>query len=114
VRDLGPGPYRRWLVARYGEMAAAADSIGADFGVVAFPHVGQIEGADDGRVQRQLVELGREHGWPVIDLTPAFRAASQTTDQRSLMFDLWHPGAEGHRVAAVATAEWLERARLLP
>lgn len=93
-------------------MAAAADSIGARFGVVVFPYASQIYGDGSARLQQQLVLLGREEGWPVLDLLPAFlRAAEQGAPP--LLLDSWHPSAAGHDVAAVAIAEWLQQERLL-
>jgi hypothetical protein len=93
-------------------MAELAGSVGARFAVVSFPYASQIYGEDSGRLQEQLVELGREGGWPTLDLGPVFRRASEQSAP-PLMFDAWHPSAAGHDVAAAAIDAWLEREQLL-
>lgn len=113
MRELPVGPERSWLTARYREMAQAAHSIGAGFAVVAFPHAGQVTGELSGLLQEQVVEIGRNEGWPTLDLVPAFRNAASNKDVPPLLLDLWHPSAEGHSIAARETAAWLEREQLL-
>jgi lysophospholipase L1-like esterase len=110
---LPPGPERSWLATHYGEMARSAHEIGADFAVVAFPYVSQIYRETPERLQEQVVWLGDRHGWQTLDLLPAFRQAAMQGSPK-LMVDLYHPNAVGHRVAAEATAEWLEREALIP
>jgi len=46
------------------------------------------------------------HGWYLIDLLPAFRAAA-ARDGAPLFQDLWHPTARGHAIAAEAVAAQL-------
>jgi lysophospholipase L1-like esterase len=113
ARDLSREAPRRWLAARYSELSARAEALGARFAVVAFPFPAQLEGRATGRLQRQLEALGRKEGWVVIDLLPAFRAAV-ATGVTPLFMDLWHPTAAGHRVAAEAVAEDLARRGWLP
>jgi lysophospholipase L1-like esterase len=106
--ELPPGPTRSWLRDRYTEMAQSAHSVGAGFGVVAFPYQAQVYGSISGLLQERLVELGREAGWPTLDLVPVFRRAAEA-GAPPLFLDQWHPSAAGHRVAAEAIADWLER-----
>jgi lysophospholipase L1-like esterase len=111
--SLPEGPVRRWLAARYGEMRSEAESIGAEFAVVAFPHRGQLEGIDARALQGDLVGLGNDAGWTTLDLLPDFLATAAVSDE-PLFLDLWHPTGAGHRVAAAGIARGLERAGLLP
>lgn len=111
--SLPDGAVRQWLAARYGEMAATSASVGARFAVLAFPFRSQVEGPARGALQRDLVALGRLHGWPTVDLLPAFRAAAERGDE-PLFLDVWHPGEAGHRVAALAILDGLRRQGLLP
>jgi len=102
-----------WLRARYGEMAQAAASAGARVAIVVFPWATQMDPRTSGHLEERLVGLGRDAGWPVIDLLPAFRAAT-ARGEGPLFVDLWHPTPLGHRVAADAVLSALRRARLLP
>ena len=110
-RELPPGPSRHWIGDRYQEIAAASEEIGARFAVVVFPYRDQVEGSASSRVQEQLSEIGRERGFEVIDLLPAFRGASSA---EPLFLDLWHPTAAGHRVAADAIVNSLESLGWMP
>ncbi|MEN8162012.1 MAG: SGNH/GDSL hydrolase family protein [Myxococcota bacterium] len=96
-RELPPGPSRRWLGAQYGAMATTAREVEARFAVVVFPYRSQVESGRPATVQAQLAALGRERGFEVIDLLPAFLAAGR---DEALFLDLWHPTPAGHRVAA--------------
>ncbi len=109
---LGPAD-REWLRARYGEMAAAAAGAAAEFALVVFPHRAQLDPAAGPGVERDLVELGREAGWPVLDLLPELRAAAGGGGA-PLFLDAWHPSAEGHRVAAESIAARLLDLGLAP
>ena len=61
-------------------------------------------------VERRLEEVGRVAGFPVLDLTPALRAATGTlAGEPYLLYD-GHWNARGHRAAALAVAAFL-RAR---
>jgi lysophospholipase L1-like esterase len=104
---------REWLRARWGEMAAEAERIGARFAIVVFPYREQIASQSAAQLQQDLADLGRMAGWPVIDLLPAFRSTF-TGGERSLFLDAWHPSAEGHRVAAEVIASRLGELQLLP
>jgi lysophospholipase L1-like esterase len=110
--ELPPGPERRWLAGLYGEMARAAGSIGAGFAVVAFPDRSQVDGGVSDRLQQDLIQIGREGGWPALSLVPAFRAAAAAGPE-PLFLDPWHPSAAGHRVAAEAILRELETRDLL-
>lgn len=101
-----------WLRARYQEIADAARAIGARFAVILFPFATQLDGRSPATVQARLSELGREAGWPTIDLLPAFLAAS--APGRELFIDLWHPTPAGHVVAADALLLDLRCKGLLP
>ena len=64
----------------------------------------------DGEPQRRIVEFGRAHEVPVIDLLPAFRRAGDEPlylRNRAISFDPVHPSPHGHRVAAAALSEAL-------
>ena len=89
--------------------AAATRAAGAEFGVIAFPHEGQVSGDVSARLQRDLVELGEEGGWQTIDLLPELRRAAGAGGAE-LYFDLWHPTPAGHAVAARALAAELRAA----
>jgi lysophospholipase L1-like esterase len=99
------GPEWRWLEARYLEMDAVARRLGARFAVLAMPHPAQLERSGPDPVQERLRELGRRHGWTVIDPLPAFRAAHAAGTR--LFLDWWHPTPEGHRLAAADLLESL-------
>jgi lysophospholipase L1-like esterase len=111
-RSLGEAE-RAWLLAQYGRLQQWASAHGARFGVVVFPYPKQLrEPARDG-VAQGIAALGSDAGFAVVDLTQAFRAASQTNDA-PLFLDLWHPSPAGHRVAAEALAAELARQGLVP
>ena len=113
LHDLSDDMRRAWLGARYGEINERARAAGAGFGVVGFPYRAQVEGTAPARVQEQLEELGRQGGWITLDLLPAFRQAF-ARGAPPLFLDLWHPTAEGHRVAAETSAEELARRGRIP
>ena len=110
-RSLGEAE-RSWLHAQYGKLQQWAGSHGARFGVVVFPYPKQLREPSRDGVAKGIVALGRDDGFAVIDLTPAFRSASQTRD--ALFLDLWHPSPAGHRIAAEALAAELPRQGLVP
>jgi lysophospholipase L1-like esterase len=111
-RRLGEAE-RSWLRAQYGKIARWADAHGARFGVVVFPYPKQLRDPSRDGVAQGIAALGHEDGFAVIDLTPAFRSASPEK-VGPLFLDLWHPSPAGHRLAAQALAEELERQELLP
>jgi lysophospholipase L1-like esterase len=113
LRDLSSLPIRRWLAERYGEIAERAAAIDAHFAVLVFPYRDQVEGRASARAQAQLAALGEREGWPTIDLLPAFRRAA-AEGSGPLFRDIWHPTAEGHRVAAEASVAGLAQLRWLP
>ena len=102
-----------WLRERYGEIARAAARAQARFAVVVFPHKGQVKEGTSTRLQAHLAELGRDAGWPTIDLLPAFRRAASGSPEPLLM-DQWHPTPAGHRVAGEELAVQLRSLGLLP
>ena len=102
-----------WLRARYGEIAQTATRAQARFAVVVFPHKRQLQEDGSNRLQVRLIELGREAGWPTIDLLPAFRRAARGSPEPLLM-DQWHPTPAGHRVAAEELLSQLRSLGLLP
>jgi lysophospholipase L1-like esterase len=110
---LPEGRVRDWLAGLYAELARGAAAIDAGFAVLAFPLRAQVEGELSDRLQGQLVALGAERGWQTLDLLPAFRAA-RGAGEEPLFLDLWHPSAEGHRVAARAILAELARRGLMP
>lgn len=110
-RNLTAGPSRQWIGDLYQEIATASHQIGARFAVVVFPYRDQAEAGASAEVQEQLSQLGRERGFAVIDLLPAFRAAD--TDE-PLFLDLWHPTTAGHRVAAEEIGAQLQALGWIP
>lgn len=110
-RELPPGPERRWLRERYREIEQTARSVGAGFAVVAFPYREQVHGDASGRLQEQLADFGREEGWLMVDLLPAFKRAAIETP--SLYIDTWHVTADAHRLAAEVIADQLAERGLL-
>jgi lysophospholipase L1-like esterase len=111
-RSLG-GPERAWLHAQYGKLQQWAAAHGARFGVVVFPYPKQLRDSSRDGVGQGISVLGRDDGFAVIDLLPAFRAASQGSDT-ALFLDLWHPSPAGHKVAAQALATELVHQQLVP
>ena len=97
-QDGSAGPEWEWLEARYAEMAAAAERVGARFAVLAFPYRGQVKRSGSDPVQARLLALVARRGWIVLDPLRAFRAAAR--DGELLFLDLWHPTPAGHRLAA--------------
>ena len=102
-----------WLRERYGEIARTATGVGARFAVVVFPHNRQVKEGTSKLLQARLTELGRDAGWPTIDLLPAFRRAASGSPEPLLM-DQWHPTSAGHRVAGEELAVQLRSLGLLP
>jgi lysophospholipase L1-like esterase len=102
-----------WLRDRYGEIARTAASVQARFAVVVFPHKRQLQEEASSLLQTRLVTLGREAGWPTIDLLPAFRRAARGSPE-PLFMDQWHPTPAGHRVAAEEILSQLRSLDLVP
>jgi lysophospholipase L1-like esterase len=111
-RTLGDAE-RAWLHAQYGKLAQWATAHGAGFGVVVFPYPKQLRDPSRDGVAQGIAALGRDDRFAVIDLTPAFRAASPER-VGPLFLDLWHPSPAGHQVAADALAAELVRQGLVP
>ena len=111
-RSLGD-PERAWLHAQYGKLAQWATAHGAGFGVIVFPYPKQLHDPSRDGVAQGIAALGRDDRFAVIDLTPAFRAASPER-VGPLFLDLWHPTPAGHQVAADALAAELVRQGLVP
>lgn len=103
-----------WLGDRYGEMARTASALGARFAIAVFPYSTQLDPSAAAALQTALGRLGAEHGWPVVDLLPAYRRARATAGTEALFLDLWHPTSQGYRVAAEALAGALACAGLVP
>jgi lysophospholipase L1-like esterase len=101
-----------WLRARYDDIASRARAKGARFAVDVFPYATQVEGHAGARLDERLAALGRDAGWPTIDLLSAFRARAR--DAEPLFIDLWHPTAAGYRIAADAVLRALRCNGLLP
>jgi hypothetical protein len=118
-----------WRATKYAveRIATLSKRAGAEFGVVLFPSQPEVESALQERVtellpdsrfdftlpQRKVQEWAGAHGFPVLDLTPAFTEA--VTEQRlfNRLFDQ-HWTAAGHAVAAEAMENWLLREGMLP
>jgi hypothetical protein len=64
---------------------------------------------DRGLVARRFAEIGASAGFPVLDLTPALRSASEPY----FVYD-GHWNASGHRAAAEATARFLREVGWTP
>ncbi len=101
-----------WLRARYDDIAQNAAAVGSEFGVLVFPSAMEIDPeAGTAAAASTLEAIGREEGWTVIDLTPAFRASER--GRKDLFVDLWHPTSEGHAIAADAISTELLQGPLL-
>lgn len=88
-----------WLRTRYRDIARAAADVGSDFGVIVFPAASEIGADPEAESAGTMISaMGREEGWEVIDLLPAYRSTSE--DVQALFIDVWHPTALGHEVAA--------------
>jgi lysophospholipase L1-like esterase len=69
-----------------------------------------------GNPQLELRRFGASLGVPVLDLLPAFRAASESVlflRNRSMTADPVHPSVTGHRLAAQALYRFLQQERAL-
>jgi len=109
-----PGPTEQaWLRRQYGEIARAAQGVGAPTVLVVFPYEGQLEPNASNSLQRHLASLDDTQSWYTIDLLPTFRNAADSTTS-PLFLDLWHPTSTGHRVAGEAIAHQLSCAGLVP
>lgn len=106
------GPEWDWLEARYRDMATASRGMGADFAVLVFPHPGQLTSDAEDPVQQSLSAIGERHGWPTVNLLPAFRRA--TRSRQMVFLDWWHPNPLGHRIAAREAIVQLACAGALP
>jgi lysophospholipase L1-like esterase len=103
-----------WIRQSYSEMARTAREQGAEFAVIVFPYSTQLEPSSATTLQDDLRELGRDRDWTIVDLLPSYREARATAATDALFIDLWHPTAEGFRVAGDALAAGLACANLLP
>ena len=86
---------------------------GATMVLVCFPV--QLQLTDPGasiHPQAHLADWARRHDVPFLDVLPFFRRPSGGASGQ-IMFDLTHPTALGHRVAAQALADLLDRAGVL-
>lgn len=93
-----------WLGDRYAQIAADAERIDAQMGIVVFPYPAQFDSDDETRLQQRMRRLTAERGWREIDLYSALSAAAPVSE---LFFDLWHPTVLGHRIAAEQIARSL-------
>jgi len=68
---------------------------------------------DENKSARWLMSVGERHGFPVVPLSPAFRAASIANGGRPLWFGnnglFGHWNSEGHTVTAEAMARYFAR-----
>lgn len=88
----------------FAEWAALAETLSPRTLVVLYTHFGR-SGVSDAPLRRQVAALAKEHGFEVLDLEGALRAAA--ADPQELLaspFDS-HPGAKGHAVMAAAISE---------
>jgi hypothetical protein len=69
---------------------------------------------DRGLVARRVQDIGREGGFPVLDLTPALRQATGPLGGEPYLLYDGHWNARGHHAAAVAVAAFLEAQRWAP
>lgn len=109
--DPSPGELA-WLRARYDDIAHTAEAVGARFVIVVFPYAGQVENDAPHRVQERLESLGREAGWPTVDLLPVLRDAARNGTR--LFLDSWHLTAAGNQIVADALASRFRCLGLLP
>jgi lysophospholipase L1-like esterase len=111
-RDVATDAEIAWLRALYSRIATAAAGVGARFAVIVFPYATQVDGRGPIEVQAQLAAMGRDAGWPVVDLLPTFEEHARSG--APLYLDLWHPTVAGHRMAAEALITELRCRGLLP
>lgn len=102
-----------WLARQYGRIVDAARARGARLVVVIFPFQSQEQDDAPAPLQESLRALGDRSGWVTVDLLPAFRAAARR-GEGPLFFDIWHPTAEGYRVASQALTRALVCEELVP
>jgi len=123
-RDVPESMARGWqvteaLLARMGRLAAEA---GMGFGIVVVPAAEQVDAsiweqaqrdfdlqADDYDLElpnRRLVDWGRAHGVPTLDLLPALRRALEEGEDLYYPFDR-HLTPAGSAVMAAEMADWL-------
>jgi acetyltransferase AlgX (SGNH hydrolase-like protein) len=69
---------------------------------------------DRGLVARRVQDIGREGGFPVLDLTPALRQATGPLGGEPYLLYDGHWNARGHRAAAGAVASFLHSVRWVP
>jgi lysophospholipase L1-like esterase len=81
---------------------------GAQVGLVVFPILVDMNDAYPfAGVQDEVIRFGREHGFPTLDLRPAF-SGKPAADLWVSAFDQ-HPNAAGHRLAADAILPYLRQ-----
>jgi lysophospholipase L1-like esterase len=95
----------------YRQIARAAREHGVPVILFDFPTADLLEGRAHDDLSARLRALGTELGWPVVDLSDAFRPDA---DRLFLPGDPVHPNAEGYQRTATYLAGELVRQRLLP
>ena len=95
-----------WLAGIYKEMNEQARDAGANFGVLVFPHLFQLQSPEMPDIGISLRTLGVEEMFSVTELLGPFQRQDMAPEK--LFFDLWHPTAEGHALAAAAIHQSLE------
>ncbi len=120
-----------WLATRRVilEIDRLAASQGADFVVMAVPEIFQVDRAflessealypglafDETRINRELRRFAGAHGIGFLDLTPAFMEGhSRDTRPLYYLIEDHHWNSEGHELAAVELAGYLDREQLIP
>jgi lysophospholipase L1-like esterase len=112
--ERSSGPEWEWLEARYAEIAAESERLGADFAVLAMPFPGQLVESVAHPIQERLLAIGRRRSWTVVDPLPAFRQAWKARKSEKLFLDFFHPTPAGHLLTARAILAQLACADLLP
>jgi hypothetical protein len=91
----------------------SCDATGVPMALVCFPVQPQIEDAGAStRPQERLAEWAAAHRVPYLDLLPRYRKQGPHAPTPA-MVDLVHPSVLGHRIAAEALADLIERSGLL-
>jgi lysophospholipase L1-like esterase len=101
-----------WLRNLYADVRTAAGNLGARFAVVLLPHSLQVERDLPYRTHERLAAMGREEGWPTLDILPELRGAVRPGEP--LFIDIWHPSPRGNAIIADAIVAQLCCQGLLP